>query len=288
MKTIHLLFILVAAFANAQVVITDNDKINGSVTPDPSAMLEVRHDKKGVYFPQVALNNATDVTNVTSPQEGTVVFNTNKNLPETKYEGLVVWDGTKWLFSNTEEDLSKTIDVIKNHTYENSAISDISTFPATTPLFSEGSTFDSNVWTTIIEDNTDTSYKYDYDKGVQKLVVDAEGIAAVNNTVNSSSFTYAVGIFIDNKLFSVRKFRRISISGTCNFHKFNIRGVKTNGFTRPGGQPYNIKLAVAMLPKGNNSYYDTMTFGAAAVGCSNLNSDTAKTYMNILTIEREL
>ncbi|MRJ08006.1 hypothetical protein EDL99_03765 [Ornithobacterium rhinotracheale] len=283
---ILLLALFVIQQINAQVLITETIS-DENVAPHPSAQLEIRHDKKGVYLPQVALDNARDVVNVKTPREGTLVFNTTKGLPESKYEGVAVWDGEKWLFSNNEDDLSKVIDVVQTRSYDGRPNVKINRFPDENPSFKKGDKF-SNQWTILAENNTDTYFKYDSDKGVQKLIIDAEGLAAIDNYREASSLAYAVGIFVDNKLITVRKFKKESVSGLCTYHKFNIRGVLDSPeyFTKKANYAYNIKLAAIPLIR-ITSNYNEITFGGVATGCHNLNEDTAKTYMNVLRIERE-
>ncbi|MGV4438088.1 hypothetical protein [Ornithobacterium rhinotracheale] len=276
-------------FAQVLITETDNDK---SAFPDPSAQLEIRHENKGVYIPQVALNGENDQENVLTPREGTIVFNTNKNIPETEYEGIATWDGNKWLFSNTEKDVMKIIDVVKNKSYDGTPNVKIYNFPNEDIFFSKGEDFSKREWVVIKEEHNDTFFDTNSDEGNQKIIIDAEGIAAINNYRYSASFSYAIGIFIDNKLISVRKYNRESVSGHCVFDKFNIRGFvdSSSGLLKNKAKvPYNIKLAALGLKKPGDSYYkyNEITFGGVADGCYNLNEQTARTYMNILKIERK-
>ncbi|MGQ1928248.1 hypothetical protein [Ornithobacterium rhinotracheale] len=275
----------------SQVLITemDNDK---SAYPDPSAQLEIRHDNKGVYIPQVRLDNSKDMTNVLSPEEGTIVFNVNKNIPETDYEGIAVWDGSQWLFSKTEKDVMKVIDVVKSKSYDGNSDVRIYNFPEDDVFFSKGEDFSQRRWEILKEVNKDIFFENNSNEGNQKIIVDAEGIAAINNNTYASGFSYAIGIFVNDKLVSVRKYNRESISGQCIFDKFNIRGIIDSSsklLNKKAREPYNIKLAAFGLKKQGDSYYkyNEITFGGLANGCSNLNEETAKTYLNILTIERK-
>ncbi|MGQ1943406.1 hypothetical protein [Ornithobacterium rhinotracheale] len=276
-------------FAQVLITETDNDK---SAFPDPSAQLEIRHENKGVYIPQVALNGENDQENVLTPREGTIVFNTNKNIPETEYEGIATWDGNKWLFSNTEKDVMKIIDVVKNKSYDGYPNVKISTFPTTDIFFAKGEDFNKRGWKIIKEENKDTFFENNSNEGNQKIIIDAEGIAAIDNNYYPSGFSYAIGIFIDNKLISVRKYNRESVSGQCVFDKFNIRGFVDSSsklLNKNARESYNVKLAAIGLKKQDDSSYryNEIIFGGLANGCSNLNEETAKTYLNILTIERK-
>ena len=49
---------------------------NGS-TPDPSAMLDVKSTNKGFLPPRIALAGTTDVSTISSPVAGLLVYNTS-------------------------------------------------------------------------------------------------------------------------------------------------------------------------------------------------------------------
>lgn len=50
---------------------------NTSITPDPSAGLEIRYSNKGLLMPRISLVSETDATTVSAPAEGLIVYNTN-------------------------------------------------------------------------------------------------------------------------------------------------------------------------------------------------------------------
>lgn len=75
----------------------------------------------------------------------------------------------------------------------------------------------------------------------------------------------------------------------CKWPNANIRVILLDHPTilnKNTGQIYNVKVAVRPLPvpAGN---YTNLTFGDSAGTCSNLNAGTARSFMNILTIERK-
>ena len=70
-------------------------------TPDPSAMLEVQATDKGVLIPRISLNSTSDVTTISNPAVGLLIYNTayqNDVKP-----GFYYWNGLKWLRLFTEE-----------------------------------------------------------------------------------------------------------------------------------------------------------------------------------------
>ncbi len=88
---------------------------NGS-TPDPSAMLDVESTNKGFLPPRIALAGTTDVSTISSPVAGLLVYNTsntNDVTPGYYYYGGSSWikvDAGLWSF-DLEEDISTTYNV---------------------------------------------------------------------------------------------------------------------------------------------------------------------------------
>ncbi len=76
MKTIHynlIAFLLMAFNLQAQVGI-------GTENPDPSSILDIYADNKGVLIPKVALQSKDDGATVLSPAKGLIVYNTNTTI----------------------------------------------------------------------------------------------------------------------------------------------------------------------------------------------------------------
>jgi predicted DNA-binding antitoxin AbrB/MazE fold protein len=115
MKKFTFLLILLSILAlgiNAQNVSINSD---GS-TPDPSAMLDVKSTSKGFLPPRIALTGSTDVSTISSPVAGLLVYNTsntNDVTPGYYYYGGSSWikvDAGLWSF-DLEEDISTTYNV---------------------------------------------------------------------------------------------------------------------------------------------------------------------------------
>jgi len=64
-------------------------------TPDPSAMLEIRANNKGLLIPRVSLTQTTSSSPITSPATSLLVYNTATINDVTP--GYYYWDGTKWV-----------------------------------------------------------------------------------------------------------------------------------------------------------------------------------------------
>lgn len=301
-KIINILFLGAFTIAYSQVLITSNAMAatTGNV-PDVSAMLELRSSNQGFLIPRVALTGVTDQITVQNPVEGTaVVCTTTKadysTLPNT-IPTLAVWDGEKWLFTHLRENVVLDLDKVRNFIFENNSSVSINSFPSTSPSFAYGSnTTDWNILinSDAIATSTKPSFEFDYNQAKQKLVIDVEGVSTVDNG-NAVNYGYVVGIFVENKLVNAQKFYRTSTSGSCTFHKYNIRAILDDDTDSPtqilnklAGQSYNVKVGVRPLQKeeSGEGTFTNLTFGAAASGCDNLNAGTAKSYMNILTIEQ--
>ena len=292
------LFLLLFLSSNAQVLVTKFPLQPGaSEIPHESAMLEVRSSNQGILFPTVALQSSTDQVTVQNPVEGTVVLNTsvnssNSSIPTSK-PTLAVWDGTQWLFTYNKENVLLDLDKVRNYTAQNTTSISFNSFPGSNPNFAMGD--NTTNWSILIDSDTSPqkpAFEFDYDKAEQRIVVDVEGMAAVNTT----NFSYAIGIFVDNKLVSAKKFYQSASSSSCYFQKFNLRALLTEQnpnsptqiLNKNAGQFYNIKIGVRPLSKDTATETATsLTFGNASGTCDNINADTARTYINIFTIEKK-
>ena len=86
-----LISIICSVHLNAQTGI-------GTTSPHASAKLEVAANNKGFLPPRVALSGANDLSTITTPATGLVVFNTATagTTPNNVLPGYYYYDGTKW------------------------------------------------------------------------------------------------------------------------------------------------------------------------------------------------
>jgi hypothetical protein len=82
---IILLFISYSSFAQTGI---------GTTTPNASAKLDVFATNKGFLPPRVTLTGATDVSTISSPAEGLLVYNTGSN--PNLVAGYYYWNGSSW------------------------------------------------------------------------------------------------------------------------------------------------------------------------------------------------
>lgn len=308
MKTVYVtLLIFIGNLISAQLLVTKYPLASGtSPQPHQSAMLEIRSADKGVMLPLVNLQNGTDPLSATAPvTDGAMVLNTsyyavNPNIPTTR-PALSLWDGTKWLFTYNRENVVLDLDKVRNFIGQNSGAVTFTDFPSSSANFSFGETLNTTgntAWKVLIDSQNSAnkpSYEFNWDNAEQRMVIDVEGLAAINNSSDDGKFSYAVGVFVEDKLVHVQKFHSNSLAGACTFQKYNIRAILLDNPTiinKAAGQTYNVKVAVRPLPRPGTTY-DRLVFGADAGDrygtsnpCSNLNAGTARSFMNVLTIER--
>ncbi|NAS30859.1 hypothetical protein GTQ40_07750 [Flavobacteriaceae bacterium R38] len=67
----------------------------GTTTPNPSSILDIFSNSKGVLFPRVSLNNSTDTSTIIGGNvESLLVYNTSSLADVTP--GYYFWNGTNW------------------------------------------------------------------------------------------------------------------------------------------------------------------------------------------------
>jgi len=65
----------------------------GTTTPDPSAILDLSSNNKGLLIPRVTLNDHTTPAPITNPATGLLIYNYNGSEPH----GFWYWDGSQWV-----------------------------------------------------------------------------------------------------------------------------------------------------------------------------------------------
>lgn len=308
MRTLYLaIIIFFGNLVSAQLLITEYPLSPGtSVTPHESAMLEIRSNNKGVMLPLVELQNSTDQLSATAPvTNGAMVLNTsyysvNPNIPTTR-PALSLWDGTKWLFTYNKQNVVLDLDKVRNFIGQNSSAVTFENFPSSAVSLAFGeplNTTGATNWKVLIDSDNSVNkpaFEFNAADAEQRMVIDVEGIAGINNNVSGGDFSYAVGVFVDDKLVHAQKFFNNSLAGACTFQKYNIRAVLLDNptiLTKNAGQTYNVKVAVRPLPRPSSNYNrlvfgdDAGTRSGTTTPCNNLNTGTARSYMNVLTIER--
>ena len=89
------LFLLGAFALMSTTILKAQVTIGSDQEADPSAILDVQSNGKGVLFPRVTLTSTTDATTIPNPAVGLQVFNTGTG--GLAYTGYVFWNGSRWV-----------------------------------------------------------------------------------------------------------------------------------------------------------------------------------------------
>ncbi|MGE4515122.1 MAG: hypothetical protein AB7E26_15110 [Chryseobacterium sp.] len=156
-----------ARVADTEFIAKDNGQVGiGTSSPDASAALEVASTNKGFLPPRVALNSKTDVTTISSPTAGLLVYNTGAG--SLKSTGMYYWDGSQWTSLKGDGGTSSATDLNVGETR-----TAVITVP--TSSFAAGSIGISRTWMNGRAVNNTQSVSY-------KLLSDAAG--STNGFVN--------------------------------------------------------------------------------------------------------
>ena len=79
-------------------ILTINAQVGvGTVTPEPSSILDVTATDKGFLAPRVSLSNVTDnVSPINAPVEGLLIYNTNGSVTGGSGTGYYYWNASQW------------------------------------------------------------------------------------------------------------------------------------------------------------------------------------------------
>ncbi len=95
MKKIKLAAVLLS-FCTVNAFSQDNVGI-GTLTPHPSALLELSANDKGFLVPRINLQSVADVTTIAAPETSLLVYNTNAAISGGNGVGFYYWDGAQWV-----------------------------------------------------------------------------------------------------------------------------------------------------------------------------------------------
>ena len=260
MKKFLYMLSLVAFFnySLAQVLITTNAALYNK--PDDSAILQIADNNKGFLMPRISSGS-----NIASPIESIIFY----NLTSGKFN---FWSQNSWSKIIEDEDAYAIIDVTKNFVGSSNSKTTVTTFPNSMPTFTLNT--GTTGWTDL-----NVSTVINVTKTTNTNLVTVEGMSQINNTVNASSYQFAIGVFVNeggvDKLKIVRKFNAYSTNATCLWKKFNLSGV----FENLSIGNHTVKVYAYNLPKMSNNYSNITYGGSASNNCNNLNTEMAKIYI---------
>lgn len=149
----------------------------GTVTPDPSAKLEVSSSNKGFLPPRVTLNSVTDNTTISNPVEGLLVYNKGSVGLQA---GYYYWNGVNWATIATATSAGNGVtasDLVKIYN---------ASFSTTATINTTGATFSVTTSGRYAIDFSSTSFAasmtFSVRNGTQVLASDMQ--TSVNNSVH--------------------------------------------------------------------------------------------------------
>lgn len=242
----------------------------------PSEALKISSTNKGIILPNVHLTSYDSADPIPNPAEGLLIYNKNPNLGK----GFTMWKGSKWKPMLNSSNIAQFLGVINSSTVISTTAVDDKTKQGAT-LYTE-------------DEGPSTNRTWKQIPGVEKTIqvnsqnntvsVNVNGIVQVkqSNSTNTSTTSYAIGIFVNGKLKSVRNFI-LKGDTDCNYGDFNIL------YTAKDLDPsVNHKIKVYEIYRTNvddTNYTPTLTFGGKNSLCSNLSDNMARTVMNIQITE---
>ncbi len=253
-----ILFLLVSI--KSQVLISQKSLVNPTL--NPSAVLEVKDDVRGILFPRIPLTSSADITTIPSPVQGLLVYNNNTNK-------LNFWDSAQWNKNFNVEDGLAIIKVSENNSGSSTSSFSNATFPSTMPLFN----LNDPVGTEWKDLGASTSITVT--KASNSNYIITEGMVQINNDTSSGQeFQFAIGIFVNGQLKIASKYTGVGKNYTCNWKKFNLSGVFND---LPIGS-YNVKIYGRNLPKVTTGY-TSITYGGNSSNCNNINNDMGRIFL---------
>jgi len=267
MKNKHIFYLLILLGINFNA---QNGSIGiGTSNPDPSAILDLVSNNKGLMIPKVRLNqnNVSDYSFLaTTPTTSLLVYNTNESFYGGK--GLYYWDGLRWSFYFNTANINLLLGITKYYSkIYNTGVS-TNNYPAdatSVNSFVNGTSIGSP-WVEITDP---TPFNFTIDRVTNNAIVTFTGMLQLNNSSSSSaSVTYGLGIFIDGKLIS-SKSASMNIDNTCAFHEFTITRIVNNLTVGT----HDVRLGVMNRSSTTST---TMNYGQKASSCSNISNDEAR------------
>lgn len=266
-------FILATILANAQIGIGNNP--TDLTTSDA---LKISSPNKGILIPNVSLQNAvapaTGLAPIGTTTEPLLVYNNN---PQT-IKGFYVWKNG-WSPLLNSNNVTAFLGLINSTTVVSNANSiDNTQDGQNSYAFDEAPTV--HGWKLI----PGLSKNVTVNSPNNNVTVNVNGIMQItlpaSNQTSTYSNSFAVAIFVDNKLKIVRNF--ILSATQCTYTDFSIMGILQNLSVG------NHNIAVYETYRANvtsTNVNANLNFGSKASVCSNLSDDMGRSTMNIQITE---
>ncbi len=242
----------------------------GAIVVEDDLLLKTYSSNKGVLIPNLNipnLNLASPVT--TTPSLGLLAYN---NAPGKK--GFNFWEINKWNELVDSQNIYSVLGLTVSYSTSSSSAVDLSTLSGAL-MYAENSV-PGSVWTEIPGLSKDITIT----QANNTIFVITEGMVQANNTDLSpaSTYTYAIGIFVDGKLSGVRNYSS-NYGRTFQYDFFSINTV----FKNLSLGSHTIKTYVTMRV---NNYPNATSWKFGGAASSSVNADMSKINMFIKLTEK--
>lgn len=241
----------------------------GTTFVESNLLLKVNSTNKGILIPNLTIPNANSPIPVTNPAVGLVAYNNYSGK-----KGFNYWDGSKWSELVDSKNVSSLLGITQTYRVSNTSVVDINTIQGALN-YAENS-LPGTVWTTVPGMSKDITIT----QANNTVFVINEGmVQANNNNVDlSKTYTYAIGVFLDGVLVSVRNYSvRYARSNQYDFFSINTL------FKNLSVGTHSIKTYVSMRA---NDYSSSTQWRFGGSLASTTNTDMTKMHMFLKVTEK--
>ena len=264
---------LITLMSYCQLVYSQVGIGNNVNTFDDSEILKIESSNKGVLLPNISIPDLNEPEPVTNPENSLFVYNTNT----TTGTGFYMWKDNKWNPLINSTNVYKYLGIVSSYTaISNNGVNDST--PNGAVGYTVGEVAADHDWQ-LIPNLTQTFPVYSANNNV---AINVGGIVQANSVSGATStHSYAVAVFIDDKLASVRNFI-VSGNADCLYNDFNIfmtiNNLSVANHTVKVYQTYRVNLTST-----TGAY---LRFGERISSCSNLSNDMSRTILNVQVSEK--
>ena len=237
---------------------------------------------RGFMLPSVALTSDTDNTTIPNAPHTLTVYRTSG------LKGFFYWDDLStlksWRRAYDQPGVLQLIVPVKNDVNSSTSGASQSSGTGTATAYTTGLTTGesptAHSWV-LVPGLSKTINIY---SAANSITVSASGMLQVNNTTTTSDQThsYAVGIFVNNKLFSVRTYIASGDSGmSCLGQSFDIKANLEN--IPVDTYQINVYAITRARLSPTTGTAEVLTWAAPASGCSNLNTFITRNNLAVQT-----
>ena len=274
-KNFLMLLLFSGGMYYSQIGIGDN-----ITTISNSEALKIVSNNKGVILPNINIPNLNqsaplNITSANSAEnESLMLYNTNP----TTGKGFYIWRPAGWSALLNSSNAFKYLGVVNSVTTISNAAVNIGT-----PTGANRYNIDSAPGDTDWQEIPNLTQNIDIYSPKNDVTININGVVQGTNGNNGNSTnSYAIAIFVDGKLKTVRNFI-LGLPTTCTYNDFNL--MSTLKDLAVGTRTIKV-YAIYRAQVTSGASNATLAFGDKRSNCSNLTSDMARTVMNVQISEK--